>query len=848
MNPVRIYLVLAKYDHTWETSVYRDLDTVKEAWEKIRQQLNSVSGLVHFGFDKPDLNENLLSILEAFSGCVLLTESSKWGLPLSFKTSSKPIGTCQFEGKSEPCFLYVGLRGWGYDFDESLIKPTPGYSREPSDWLKEFFSSHSDLSEELQSRNIYTDAEYLQSRSSMPDQIVEVYDKARFDHYRSKITAANPYDVLSIAPLWLLNSPISRINPTVRLQKVCENNNINLVQDFLRYKEEDLLRFKNFGKKSLRDLAAAMIATFEDYYKSHTRRTLFDVLESTLDKLPKNAKQIIYSRLGVNGKPLTLQQLGDCFNITRERIRQIEKKYIVKIVKSETWDDKIIEKITTLLRRRKEPLYLDLLEVEDPWFSGFSHNYGFLGSVLETFSHEKIHIIEFLGREIVSNISQGEITSLVRELRTELSGKTWVGKTKSHIKQFIQAKCLGWGSSEMSSMIFDFLEDELHFANNGKNDNENILVSIGRSVDNLVLVVLEEASCPLHYTEIHKRVEVKAGRSIDIRRIHNILTSNKLPRLYGRGTYGLDKHLTVSSEEIESLLRSSEEIISNGPPSKQWHSAEILQSLEESDFDLPEEVDNYILGVILERSNKLISLGRQVWVSKYRDDLSTNDRIQTTNAFIAILKKSGHPLSTQDLVQRISEHRGVKAGFIQIHENDLMIKVAPNTWGLINRDIPFSPEQVQDRLNILAEHLNTFNKGIHISEIGEIFSTYNYPLENNQDPYVFLSLCRRDKRFKVWQGYLIGLSSWTEPRKHSFASAFKRVFDNMTSAKTTEEIAKEIEGFLERKVDKNKVSNALSSGGAVYSRDLGFWLNPDFSQENTLSATSSTGVQGGKIL
>jgi RNA polymerase primary sigma factor len=50
-------------------------------------------------------------------------------------------------------------------------------------------------------------------------------------------------------------------------------------------------------------------------------------LEKGLEKLPDLPKTIIKSRLGINNEiPLTLQQLAEIYGITRERVRQIEKK------------------------------------------------------------------------------------------------------------------------------------------------------------------------------------------------------------------------------------------------------------------------------------------------------------------------------------------------------------------------------------------------------------------------------------------------------------------------------------------------------------------------------------------
>ena len=46
-----------------------------------------------------------------------------------------------------------------------------------------------------------------------------------------------------------------------------------------------------------------------------------------LDELPEKEQQIIIMHYGLNDTPSrTLEEIGELFNLTRERIRQLEKK------------------------------------------------------------------------------------------------------------------------------------------------------------------------------------------------------------------------------------------------------------------------------------------------------------------------------------------------------------------------------------------------------------------------------------------------------------------------------------------------------------------------------------------
>ena len=66
----------------------------------------------------------------------------------------------------------------------------------------------------------------------------------------------------------------------------------------------------------------------EDFYGD-------DILKSELEKtfsvLNEREKEIINMYFGIDGQPMTLEQIGDEFNLTKERIRQIKEKALRKL-------------------------------------------------------------------------------------------------------------------------------------------------------------------------------------------------------------------------------------------------------------------------------------------------------------------------------------------------------------------------------------------------------------------------------------------------------------------------------------------------------------------------------------
>ncbi|MBN2403302.1 MAG: RNA polymerase sigma factor RpoD/SigA [Spirochaetes bacterium] len=81
----------------------------------------------------------------------------------------------------------------------------------------------------------------------------------------------------------------------------------------------------------------SVLSTMEDFGtespdKKVLDESLKDALNSVLETLTESERDILKMRFGLNGKkPMSLQQIGDKFNLSKERIRQIEKKAIRRL-------------------------------------------------------------------------------------------------------------------------------------------------------------------------------------------------------------------------------------------------------------------------------------------------------------------------------------------------------------------------------------------------------------------------------------------------------------------------------------------------------------------------------------
>ena len=132
--------------------------------------------------------------------------------------------------------------------------------------------------------------------------------------------------------------------------------------------------------------------------------------------------------------------------------------------------------------------------------------------------------------------------------------------------------------------------------------------------------------------------------------------------LLGRGTYGLEKHIQISSEEAEIIREEAEDMVLTGPAGRQWHASEILNVLLERDFKA-DRLDKYALDFLLRKSRQLQRLGRMAWVAADDGAITSATRIDIRQAVISLLEQAGRALSTGEIRQRLVALRGLNETF-----------------------------------------------------------------------------------------------------------------------------------------------------------------------------------------
>ena len=496
----------------------------------------------------------------------------------------------------------------------------------------------------------------------------------------------DPCALAGAAPPWLAERDLATLNLPVRVYNVFQICNIQTVQDLAAWSPATLLKQPNFGRKSLQDTVQSLNGALNerpprplaDDPVPETGQLLTEIRRSLL-LFSDRERGILIRRLGFETPPETLQQIAEDYDVTRERIRQIEVRVMQKWIHGSYWVNILEQKITRLLIRKSFPLPVSGVEAIDSWFEGISAHLKFFKNLVQAVCKDRIHFVEIDGLCYFSLIDQNLWERTVSEAAVLLSsgaGRDW---SEDYACSLVHG-VLPDTAKEFGPLLWDTVSRLCHFSTSP--DGSRIFTSYGRGAEQLVEAILAESDIPLHYTEITERADLREGKSLDPRTVHNAAAN--IGFLFAPGTYGLARHVPLSDQQMSRIRTETEDIVCSEASGRQWHTTEIFSELSERLEGGIDGLDKYVLDIALAKSKILRPLGKMVWIESGQD---TDDqtRIDVHQACIAIIKAAGRPLSIDEIKERLTAVRGINE-FFQIYPIDPLIRIRPGVWGINDRD------------------------------------------------------------------------------------------------------------------------------------------------------------------
>ena len=839
---LRAYFMLRLREGAWNTWLCQDLDAVLSAWES-RSDLASSVGVLHLGFECPNA-ESLEDIAAAHPGRVLFTESAKYGLPRHFAAASVRVGV------ADELPIHLAPRGWGlatqaHSRVDTLLgsaHPRPGAAPPGSSvrlpqafndsWLIDFLEANPAASRLVRNAGIRDDESYFAREWCLDRGTRQALGRFRTEAFANS-EPVDPCRWAWAAPPWLIDRDLLALNLTVRAQNVFHRLRLSSVRDLGRLSREALFETRNFGSKTCLDVVDALRGALEDGPPDNgveglpdeeeadlaiglqpetdsIAATLVAEIRESLNSLPERDREILARRVGFDTPKATLEEIGSDHQLTRERVRQVALKATTQLLGKAGWLAELEERVKSLKVELGGPVALERAEELDPWFEDCSQYTLMIGSFLRLAFGMSLEVIEIEGAAYFAGISAnvwhdavGRAPELVRSLVEQ--------HPSEHECRRRVGELLPESGREFAELLWGTVAASCHFSANQA--GSPVLCSVGNTGEAYVRVVLERAEHPLHFTEIARRVAALWRREVDVRTMHRL--AGEVGFLFSAGTYGADRHIPLTPEQLDEICRAAEDIVRNGPPGRQWRAAEILEQLiERDDFECA-SLDSYLVNIALWKSRTLSHVGRMLWEAPETDENSGN-RVKIRQAVVSILENAGGPLEVSEIQEKVREERGLGENFQIFPDNDL-IRVGRGKWGLNDRDVPVSRGDQPALLDRLAAALETRQVALHGSEVESALETGGFPIE------ALFSLAFRDPRLKVTRSRYVYLAEWGEPRRDSLPEAIKRVLREAASPLALRDVAIQVEERMGRAVDQVLLSSALKAVGAQYDRAGGTW-------------------------
>lgn len=267
------------------------------------------------------------------------------------------------------------------------------------------------------------------------------------------------------------------------------------------------------------------------------------VVKKLLSSLHERARLVILKRYGLDksAERMTLEGIGQDYNITRERVRQIENAAIANVRKSEQFKDEassflaletLIKDLGSLIS--EEDLLNHLAKDQST-----KNHIQFMLTVGLTFKKER-EDDEFKHRWHVDPELTKKIHDALRKLYKSLSNDDLVPE------------------SEMIQMFFDNLKDlndkykseevARRWLRISKHIDKNPLGEWGKTVSpnvktkgirDFAFLAMRKHGSPIHFRDIAKLIEKLFNKKAHIATTHNELIKDKRLVLVGRGLYAL---------------------------------------------------------------------------------------------------------------------------------------------------------------------------------------------------------------------------------------------------------------------------------------------------------------------
>jgi len=322
-------------------------------------------------------------------------------------------------------------------------------------------------------------------------------------------------------------------------------------------------------------------------YNLKNKQAVRQLLDNLFSDLPSREKDVLIRRnqlLNELSKRETLKEIGDEYNITRERVRQIENEGVKKLLKAASKEKELLkmieEDILTYLDRNggvvlEQSLFNNFITQKD--LQHYSENavVFVLDKLIDSIEkgNEDNH---FYARWTKKDLDADHVSELVNYLISHLEDNKKAYKTNALMEllsenDLVQSKMNHYNQFLDNHSDLKLTQILQNYLSLSKKVDKNILDQWGLSywpeikpkkLSDKIYLIFQHANKPLHFTKVAERIN-GAGfnrKQICSATVHNELIANKDYTLVGRGIYAWKKWGYQSgtvADIIEKVLKGN---------------------------------------------------------------------------------------------------------------------------------------------------------------------------------------------------------------------------------------------------------------------------------------------------
>jgi len=492
-----------------------------------------------------------------------------------------------------------------------------------------------------------------------------------------------------------------------RTSNCFETKDISYVGDLISYSQNELLQIPNFGRASLKEVKKFLTSldlelnifienwppeNLEEISKKYSPnkklmnttslvslfkdKTILENITDYIENIPERDSNIIAGRSGLFNKPKTLDLIGRTYDVTRERIRQVEKKIILKINKNFLIFSKLVKELVVFLKGSYDPVSISSLETKYSYFNNLSENldfYIYFFSKIINYSklENKLNILEIDGSYFLTRFTIKEYEQVNLNLNNQIISLISRNVSRKEVEDIFN-KLPNEFSDFKKSIMQTFLSSCIFEQNN---QGEEVLVKFSKrkSAGSAALSVMLDSLCEMTGNEFADAVQLKYPGLYEARNILNQAFYNRIYP-FSHGTFGMIRHLPFNAEELEELIDEIQVEI-NKKNNSEYHSREILPYLSPY---FSQRLNDFKLTAII-RDNELDNyLGRNVFGPP------NTSRTKIFDVIVDILRQEGRKMHASEILLKVNEIRSVDMK-MQIAYKDPIIHLGDNMFDLIDR-------------------------------------------------------------------------------------------------------------------------------------------------------------------